>query len=419
MQPRISEPAISSRLPANVIALGAVSFLTDAATEMIYPLVPIFLSGVLGASARFIGVIEGTAETVAAVLKLVTGRISDRMDRRKPLVVLGYSVASLARPLVAIAQTAGQVLAVRLADRVGKGIRTAPRDALLADSVPLALRGRAYGFHRAADHAGAVVGPLVAFVLLWALTGSWTTSDAAASAHTLRTVFGLAIIPGVLALIALLFFVREERRTVSAGQAAARTARPGRPFAVYLAAVLLFTLGNSTDAFLLLRAEQLGVAVALAPVLWSALHVVKSAGATYGGALSDRFGRRPVIIAGWLLYAGVYAGFALADAAWHAWALFALYGVYFALTEGPERALVADLVSEHARGVAFGWYNLVVGIGALPASLLFGAIWDGWGAPMAFAVGAAIAALACLVLAAARLPVVQVSSLRAADAGSD
>jgi MFS family permease len=382
-----------------------VSFFTDVATEMIYPLVPIFLSAVLGVSARFIGVIEGTAESVAAVLKLVSGRVSDRMGRRKPLVVLGYSIATFARPLIGIAGTANQVLAIRLTDRVGKGIRAAPRDALLADSASEGARGRAYGFHRAADHAGAVVGPLIAFALLWALTGELGASERV-EAGALRTVFWLALVPGMLALVVLVFAVRETPRrsppaTVETGS------DPGavspKPLAWYLGAVLLFTLGNSTDAFLLLRAQQLGAGVALAPLLWSLLHVIKAATSTYGGALSDRLGRRSVIVAGWTLYALVYLGFALGEAAWHAWALFAVYGVYFALTEGPERALVADLVTERARGTAFGWYNLVVGIGALPASVLFGVIWDRWGAPAAFFTGAALAVVASAVLASSPL----------------
>lgn len=396
----MSEPT-RGRLPRNVLALGAVSFLTDVASEMIYPLVPLFLSGVLGASARFIGVIEGSAESVAGLLKLASGRVSDRMARRKPLVVAGYAIATFARPLIAVSQTATQVLAVRLTDRVGKGIRTAPRDALLADSVSPTLHGRAYGFHRAADHAGAVVGPLIAFALLWWFTGELGATRERADSHALRMVFWLTLVPGMLALVGLVFVVREQPRLRAPRAQSAARDWAGRPFRWYLASVFLFTLGNSTDAFLLLRAEQLGVGVTLAPVLWSLLHVVKASTSTYGGALSDSLGRRPLIIAGWLLYALVYVGFALASVAWHAWVLFAAYGLYFALTEGPERAFVADLVPERARGTAFGWYNLVIAIGALPASLLFGTLWDAFGPSAAFAAGAAFAAAAILILSAA------------------
>jgi MFS family permease len=376
------------KLGRNVIALSAVSFLTDVSSEMIYPLLPVFLTTVLGANASFIGAIEGAAETTAALLKLASGWWSDRVRKRKPLVVLGYGIASVARPLVAIAQTASQVLLVRVADRVGKGIRNAPRDALIAESVDPSIRGRAFGFHRAADHAGGVVGPLIAFaVLTWQLA-------------PLRTVFWLAAIPGLLSLLVVILFVREVPR---AAQAPAKggpdlTQPLGARFWRVLVVIFLFTLGNSTDAFLLLRASQLGVPVALAPVLWAALHVVKSASSTPGGALSDRIGRRPTLIAGWVLYAAVYFAFARADAAWQAWALFGLYGLYFGLTEGAERALVADLVQPEKRGTAFGWYNLAIGLGALPASILFGYVWDRAGASIAFTMGAGLALAAAVGL---------------------
>ena len=421
------------RLGRNIIALALVSLLTDVSSEMIYPLLPIFLGTVIGASPAFIGVIEGAAESTAALLKLASGWWSDRVRQRKPLVVAGYLLATVARPLVGLASSAAQVLAIRLTDRVGKGIRTSPRDALIADSVPLALRGRAFGFHRAADHLGAVLGPVVAFAML-----QWV-------GVSLRSLFLWAAVPGALAVLVLIVRVREAPRGAADGSggdtegaaegAAARAPIAGAPpqlhdapaaaasphqksapraettpdaggppgperrFAAYLAAVLLFTLGNSTDAFLLLRAAQLGVPASLVPLLWAMLHVVKSAASAPGGALSDRLGRRPLIVAGWLLYALVYLGFAAAGSAWHAWALFAVYGVHFGLAEGAERALVADLVSARRRGAAFGWYNLAVGAGALPASLLFGVVWERYGAPAAFAMGAAFAVAASAVLA--------------------
>ncbi|GLC27940.1 MFS transporter [Roseisolibacter agri] len=374
-------------LGRTVVSLAAVSLLTDASSEMIAPLLPIFLTGALGASASMVGTIEGAAESTASLLKLASGWWSDRLPRRKPLVVAGYLLASTARPLVAIASGAGQVLAVRLADRVGKGLRSAPRDALLAAAVPPEVRGRAFGFHRAADHLGAVIGPLVAFVLL-----GWV-------GLSLRTVFWLAAVPAALAVLVLVLAVREEPaapRVVASVEASTRPA--SRSLGAMLAAVLVFTLGNSTDAFLVLRATQLGVPVALIPILWAALHVVKSASSTPGGALSDRLGRKPTIVAGWLLYACVYAGFAFAAAAWHVWALVGVYGLFFGLTEGAEKALVADLVEPHARGTAFGWYHLTVGLAALPASLVFGVIWDRRGAPAAFLTGAALALVASLLL---------------------
>jgi MFS family permease len=301
------------------------------------------------------------------------------------------------RPLVAIAQSATQVLVIRMADRVGKGLRNAPRDALIAESVDPRIRGRAFGFHRAADNAGGVLGPLLAFAAL-----TWQIAD-------LRTVFLLAAIPGLLSLVVLVLGVREiprpEREPVKGGPDL--TQPLGAGFWRVLGVIFVFTLGNSTDAFLLLRAHQLGVAVALAPILWAALHVVKSLSSTPGGALSDRIGRRPTLVAGWLLYAAVYFGFAHASTAWHAWALFGVYGLFFGLTEGSERALVADLVRPDRRGTAFGWYNLAIGIGALPASLLFGYVWDHIGAGVAFVMGASLALAAALGLwlVAPRAPV--------------
>jgi MFS family permease len=354
---------------------------------MIYPLLPLFLSSVLGASASFIGVIEGAAETVAALLKLASGWFSDRVKKRKVLVVIGYGIASFIRPFTAMAQTATQVLGIRLADRVGKGIRTAPRDALLADSVDPSMRGKSFGFHAAADNAGAVFGPLAAFALL-----RW--------GHlSLRGVFWLAAIPGLVAFLVLVFFVREvAHRSESSrdGNAEIGTSRLGGRFWWYLIVLLVFTLGNSTDAFLLLRANQLGVAVALAPILWALLNFIKAALGTWGGGLSDKFGRKPLIIGGWLLYAAVYFGFAAATQSWQAWALFATYGVFYAMTEGTEKALVADLVPSDRRGSAFGWYNLAIGLGALPASLIFGAIWDRIGSHAAFLFGASLAFVASL-----------------------
>jgi MFS family permease len=379
-------PRPRSRLGRNVIALGAVSFLTDVSSEMIYPLLPVFLTAVLGANASFIGAIEGAAETTAALLKLASGWWSDRVRKRKPLVVIGYGIASIARPLVAIAQTASQVLVIRVSDRVGKGIRNAPRDALIAESVDSSIRGRAFGFHRAMDNAGGILGPLIAFAVL-----TWHVA-------AIRTVFWLAAIPAVLSVVVLVVFVRDVPRPAAApAMGAPDLSQPlGARFWRVLGVIFLFTLGNSTDAFLLLRANQLGVPVALAPILWAALHVVKTASNIPGGTLSDRIGRRPTLIAGWLLYAAVYFGFARATAMWQAWALFGVYGIFFGLTEGSERALVADMVGLERRGTAFGWYNLAIGLGALPASLLFGFVWDRAGAPAAFVMGASLALAAAV-----------------------
>jgi MFS family permease len=303
------------------------------------------------------------------------------------MVVAGYALASAMRPLVAIAQSATQVLMIRLSDRVGKGIRNSPRDALIADSVHPTIRGRAFGFRSAADNAGAVLGPLIAFFIL----AQWHVS--------LRTVFWLASIPGAIAVIIAVIGVREVRHhDAKAGKNPDLHAKMGGRFWAFLGVVLVFTLGNSTDAFLLLRARQLGVSVALAPLLWALLSGVKSLSNIPGGVLSDRIGRRPTLIAGWLVYALIYFLFARATQAWQAWALFAGYGIFFGLTEGTELALIADVAPPHRRGSAYGWYYLAIGVGALPASLIFGLLWDRYGAPMAFAVGATLALVAALAL---------------------
>lgn len=388
--PSNESQATSWRPRGNVLALAAVSFLTDASSEIIAPLLPLFLVGTLGTSVRMVGLIEGAAEAMAALLKVASGWWSDRVARRKPLIVSGYAIASIVRPLVALAQSGTQVLGIRLVDRVGKGIRGAPRDALLAAAVPAAQRGRAFGFHRAADHAGAVAGPLIALVCLQAL------------GLTVRQLFWVAAVPGALAVLVAVVFVKEPRASMSprdhraaVPSTAGVAARPlPGSFWRGIAPIVLFTLGNSTDAFLLLRASQLGVATPLIPLLWIVLHVVKSASSTPGGALSDRIGRRPLIVAGWGLYAAVYAGFAVAQAQWQAWVLFAVYGAVFGLTEGSEKAMVADLVPPPQRGTAFGWYHGLIGLAALPASVAFGAVWDAYGSAAAFGMGAGLALVA-------------------------
>ncbi len=372
----------------NVLWLSVSSFLNDAASEMIYPLLPLFLTGTLGVGAAFVGVVEGVAESASTLLKLASGWLADHTGRRKAPTALGYAVAALGRPLIAVTAAGWQVLAVRLADRVGKGIRTAPRDALLAESVPAEQRGAAFGLHRAADHSGAVAGPLIASALLLAWPGD------------LRTVFALAIVPGLLTVGVVLWKVRETAAVspATAAPALPRWSELGPMLPRYLAVLALFTLGNASDAFLLLRSAEAGVPVAAIPLLWGALHVSKAVFSVWGGRLSDRIGARRAIVAGWTVYAAVYAGFAVVGAAWQVWALFLVYGLYFGLTEAPEKALVAALAPDGRRGSAFGAYHAAIGIAALPASVLFGVLWQVFGAHVAFAAGAAFALAAALLL---------------------
>ncbi len=385
-------------LSPTVFALSVVSFLNDTSSDIIYPLLPAFLALTLGATPFVIGLIEGFAESVASILKLFSGYLSDKFGNRKFPVFLGYSLAAIVRPLLAFVTSWPQVLVVRMTDRIGKGIRGAPRDALLAATVHESQRGLAFGFNRAADHLGAVVGPIVAFLLLTYLADNPATP----TAREYQQVFLFASIPVALGLFVIVFFVREEKKSVPEIDAIpikfSLRAFDGN-FTRFLGVIALFTLSNSTDAFLLLRAEQTGVAPAMLPLLWMALHFSKVFSSIIGGDLSDRLGRKRMIFTGWVIYALVYAGFAFADAAWQAWALFIVYGLYFGLTEGVEKALVADLVTDEKRGTAFGFYNLAYGITVFPASLIFGLVWSQFGATAAFLMSAMISvvAAACLM----------------------
>ncbi|RJP79349.1 MAG: MFS transporter [Candidatus Zixiibacteriota bacterium] len=378
------------KLPGEVKALGFVSLFNDAASEMIYPLIPAFLTTVLGVGAVSLGALEGFAEALASILKVWSGRWSDKFRKRKAPTVAGYALSGLARPLMAATTVFGQLFALRLLDRVGKGIRSAPRDAMIADIVPPAIRGRAYGYQRALDHLGAVIGPLLASGLLLLMPAQMPRDQ------QLRWVFALAALPVVGALAVLIFGVRE--RAVAMKSVVKLKAALKAHFWKYLLCVFVFTLGNSSDAFLLLRAQDLGVSLALIPILWSAFHIVKSVTATPGGRLSDRFGRFTILALGWGWYALVYVGFAFAGTAWHVWALFLVYGVYFGLAEGVERAFVVDLVGDENRGYAFGWFHLAVGIAALPASLIFGLIWTAFSPQAAFLTGAGLAGVAVILL---------------------
>ncbi len=386
---------VMKKLPGGIILLGFVSLLTDLSSEMIYPLLPVFLSSVIGAGPLALGVIEGIAESTASFFKVVSGIWTDRAGRRKPFIVFGYILSSIVRPLVAFAGSWPFVLAVRFSDRVGKGIRTSPRDAFLADIAPPGQRGTAFGFHRSMDHAGAVLGPLVAAALI------------GAGALSMRSVFLLAAIPAAFVMYILVFHLREPKiraETSSSLDLHAHWKDLGCSYKLFLAAILVFTLGNSTDAFLILRMSRAGIPASWIALLWSAHHVVKM-GSTYaGGRLCDNLGSRKLIICGWIVYASIYAAFSIVNTPHSLAAVFLLYGIYFGMTEPSEKSLVVELVPAHLRGSAFGYYHFIVGLGALPASLLFGFIWHVAGATAAFLTGAALALLGAVLLLAIPVP---------------
>lgn len=385
----------SESLPRNVKLLGWASFLNDVASEMIYPLMPQFLITALGGNRFYLGVIEGVADSIASLLKLWSGARSDLAGKRKSFVVFGYALATLARPVIGLVTAPWQLFMARVGDRVGKGIRTSPRDALIAQSACPNIRGRAFGFHRAMDHLGAAIGPLLAATFLWLWPGE------------LRALFLLTFVPGVLVLGLLVFGLKEriakthasndEPRGMSAASDEREAPTLDRNFRRYLLALVLFTLGNSSDAFLLVRAEELGVPVVALPLLWFVFHVAKSGGNLFAGRLVDRIGTRAPILVGWTMYAGVYFGFAFATDAWHAWALFLCYAILYALTEPAEKKLVTQLVGPRRRGMAFGWYNFAIGISALPSSLIFGSLYESFGPIAAFGWGAAMALVASAI----------------------
>ncbi len=429
------------KIPSVVIMLGLVSLFTDAASEMIYPLIPVYVAA-LGSGAILLGIIEGIAETTASLLKLISGIISDKTGKRKLYVVIGYSISTFIRPVTGIVSSAWQIVIVRMLDRVGKGIRTAPRDALLAASVDKDVRGKAFGLERAMDHAGAVVGPVIAIITLLILITGFGIND---SLPALRWTFILSIIPGLLALLVLILFVKEKGVSAN-GESGFKFSLTNfdSNFKKYLLIMILFTLGNSSDAFLLFRVEEsiaksgavndlvksvaplhdlvsgFGneaaqeklINILFLPLVWAFFHIIKVIFSTPLGALSDRIGRKKVINIGWAIYAFVYLSFAMliflpADLQIPAtFLLFAIYALFYAFSEGAEKAFVADLVSENNRGSAYGMFNFSIGLGALPASVFFGFLYSyfdklipGFGGTIAFGFGGFIALASMLLLA--------------------
>jgi MFS family permease len=371
-----------------VIALGFTSLFTDLGAEMIYPLLPAFVAS-LGAGPIFLGLVEGVADATSSLLKLASGFAADKTQHKKSWVLFGYGLAALVRPLVAFASAPWHVLCVRVTDRIGKGVRSSPRDALIAAVVGKEHAGRAFGFHQAMDHAGAVLGPLLATALL-------------AMGWPLRTVFFASIVPGLLSVLSVLL-VKEPspvpQATLMTPKAQTQHAIP-RTLQVYLLILVVFSLGSSSDVFLLLRAKELGIPVASVALLWAAFHVVKLTSSYVGGNWSDRITRTKVIVAGWLIYAATYLGFGLASESWHIWALFAVYGLFYGLTEPVEKALVRDLAPVEIRGRAYGWYNSIIGFTAVPAGILTGWLWQQAGPLIALATGAALALVASIALIA-------------------
>ncbi len=414
----------------SIYFISAVSFFNDIASEMIYPLIPVFIKTVLGFGAEIIGIIEGIAESINSLLKLFSGWISDKSKKRKVFVLAGYSLSNLVRPLIGISNYWGTLLGFRLTDRVGKGIRSAPRDAMICDLAPENKRGLAFGIQRGMDHAGAVVGPLItsALITLFLLD--------------LKTIFIFSYIPGIIAVLLVIFGVKEikkedhvrleevqkfqssqyfpgrqdtQDKSIYPKEPYDRTKKTlilffkdfkklGGRFNYLLSIFVIFTLGNSTDAFLLLRASDLGMQLAYIPILWSTLHVSKTLFSLLGGYLSDKTSRKTIIGLGWSVYILTYIGFAFADNIWQIWALFAFYGIFFGFTEGVEKAMVGDMISKETRGLAYGYYNFAIGIAALPASIVFGLVWRLFSFRNAFIMGACISLIAIVMLIFMKIP---------------
>ncbi len=398
----------NSRLK-NIYILGTVSLLNDFSSEMIYPLIPSFVKSVIGLGPAFLGILEGIAESTNSILKLFSGYFSDRMKRRKPFVVAGYAISNLLRPMIGLTRSWGVLLFLRFSDRVGKGIRTSPRDAMIADYSPTNRRGFSFGFQRGMDHAGAVLGSITASLLLYFFTTEF------------KTIFLLSAIPGTIAVLLMIFGVRSIHKkdgilkdkieisgkyhtkdeTTNSKKEILKFSdfkKMGKQFSLYLVILVIFTLGNSTDAFLLLRAAELGLQITVIPLLWAVLHISKALFCVLGGHISDKIGRKVMILSGWFVYFLTYLGFAYFDKYYLIYLLFIIYGLYFGLTEGVERALVADMVPKGNLGTAYGFYNLSLGIATLPASIIFGLIWNAYSFRAAFLTGAFISIIASIML---------------------
>ena len=374
-------------LGRNVFAAGLVSFFMDVSSEMVYPLVPLFLANVLGVNKSVIGLIEGIAESTASLLKVFSGWFSDRIGRRKGLMGVGYAVSVLSRPLIALAVAWQHILASRFIDRLGKGIRTAPRDAIIAESSDPGVMGRAFGFHRAMDTLGAVIGPALAFFLLSAFAGDF------------RKVFWVSMIPGIIAVALIIFLIKERKKVLPE-----RHERPKLTlahfdwrFKFFVVITTLFAIGNSSDVFLILRSQQLGITTAMIPVVYLTFNLVYALSAIPAGIAADRFGKKRVVLVGFILFALIYYGFAVAGSATAAWVLFGLYGVFMGLTEGVQKAFLTTIIPPDFKATAFGVYNTAVGLALFPASLIGGWLWDRVSPAATFYYGSAMAAVSTLL----------------------
>ncbi|MGQ9700908.1 MAG: MFS transporter [bacterium] len=377
---------VRSFLYQNIFALGITSLFTDLSTEMSYAIIPVFLKEVLKAQPVFIGLIEAVAESTASFLKTFSGYISDRLKKRKLFIFIGYSLSAIVKPLLALATQSWHVLVVRFADRFGKGIRTAPRDALIADSTKETYFGRAYGFHRAMDTMGAILGPLLAFIIL------------SVSQQNYRLLFALAFIPGIIAILFIIFGVKEITPQAK-GVFKFSYSEINPRLKTFFIIMILFTLGNSSDAFLLLRARELGLSVSLIPILWLVFNISYFLWSYPAGVISDRMGRKNTIIFGLLIYTMTYAAMAANKSIMLLWFIFVMYGMYYGFTEGNLRAFIADLTSTEHRGTIFGIYHTIIGITLLPANIIMGFLWQQFGFTIALSIGAALSFIGAISLA--------------------
>jgi MFS family permease len=395
------EKASLRKLPRNIWAVSLTSFFMDISSEMVINVLPLFLSSVLGIKTNIIGIIEGVAEATASIIKLFSGWLSDKMRARKWLAVIGYGMSAVSKPFFYVAHSWGVVAGARWADRVGKGIRTAPRDALVADSVTPENRGLAFGFHRAADTAGAMVGLAIALGVVWLMQ----SADSNLQESTFRVLVLISLVPAVLAVVSLAIGAQEVAVTKQRPAPRFAFRSLGKPFMIFIFIVGLFTLGNSADAFLVLRAKERGLNVLGVLGMLITFNLIYTIISTPAGSLSDRIGRRRLIIGGWLVYALIYLGFGLVQTGWQVWGLYAFYGLYYGMAYGTATAMVADLVPENVRGTAYGTYNMVIGILAFPSSVIAGVLWQGafgwkgFGAPAPFLFGAILALAAAVLMA--------------------